>query len=135
MSFDWYTPVAYSSPVRKRSFHATARSRLAKLAKHLELEVFEIRSNKAGMAVSGEITLHGEHIYVQVSQPVAGSPDSAILVRRCNGMKDYTGDRNHFFSIALLDDVSELADLIERDLGPATKPMQTRLIKQEPNVE
>jgi hypothetical protein len=29
---------------------------------------FDLRSNKGGIAVSGEVTLHGDDLYVQVSQ-------------------------------------------------------------------
>ena len=45
----------------------------------------------AGTAVSGEITLHGDHLYVQVSQSALGS-HSGILFRTCKGRKDYVGE-------------------------------------------
>ncbi|MCP6769212.1 hypothetical protein NL529_30635, partial [Klebsiella pneumoniae] len=73
-----------------------------------EPSTFDVRSNKGGIAVSGEITLHHEKVYVQVSQPFGGG-DTGILIRTCNGRRDYTGGPNHFASLALLDDVPTLA--------------------------
>src|SRR3546814_14054234 len=56
---------------------------------------FDLRSNQGGIAVSGEITLHHEHVYVQVCQPATGA-DSGILIRSCKGRRDYTGGPNNF---------------------------------------
>ena len=52
----------------KHEFHRTFLRRLSKLAKLLNLPkgTFEVRSNKGGDAVSGEVTLHSENLYVQV---------------------------------------------------------------------
>jgi hypothetical protein len=41
---------------------------------------YDLRSNEAGIAVSGEITLHADRLYVQASQPATGS-DTGILFR------------------------------------------------------
>ena len=113
-AFNWSEPVSYTT-TRKASFHSTARSRLGKLAHSLGLlpGTYDIRSNKAGIAVSGEVTLHADDIYVQVSQPCFGH-DSGILVRQCNGRKDYTGGKNHFFPLAMLNDVHVLTCAVRR---------------------
>jgi hypothetical protein len=83
-------PRAYND-AQKRRFHATARKRLKALATALGLEAgsFDVRSNLGGIAVSGEATLHGEHLYVQICQSATGW-DSGILIRTCQGRKDYT---------------------------------------------
>jgi hypothetical protein len=60
------------------------------------------------IAVSGEITLHHDRVYIQVCQPATGH-DSGILIRSCKGRKDYTGGRNHFAPLLLLDDIPALA--------------------------
>jgi hypothetical protein len=60
------------------------------------------------IAVSGEITLHHDRIHVQVCQPATGA-DSGILIRTCEGRRDYTGGRNHFVPLSLLDDIPALA--------------------------
>jgi hypothetical protein len=95
-AFDFRTSVAYDD-VRKREFHRLARRQLGLLAKALDLPSgsYDLRSNMAGIAVSGEITLHAERIYVQTSQPFGGF-DSGILIRTCNGRKDYVGGPNNF---------------------------------------
>lgn len=106
---DWYADCSYE-PERKRSFHATARARLRELAAELGLlaDRFDLRSNKGGVAVSGEITLHHDRIYVQVSQP-ATRADSGILIRTCRGRRDSTGGANKFAPLALLDDIPAFA--------------------------
>ena len=79
--------------------------------------------------MSGEVTLHHDRVYIQVSQPATGH-DSGILIRRCKGRKDYTGERNHFASLSLLDDLPALASARQRRsrLGGAamTKPTPPR---------
>ena len=106
---DWYANCSYE-PERKRRFHAMARARLRDLATELRLTAgtFDLRSNAGGIAVSGEITLHGERVYVQVCQP-ATRADTGILIRSCDGRRDYSGGRNHFAPLALLDDIPALA--------------------------
>jgi hypothetical protein len=79
----------------KQRFHRIALRRMRKLATLIGLQpgTYDVRSNKAGMAVSGEVTLHGEEIYVQAGMCL-GRPD--ILVRTCKGRRDYSGGRNNF---------------------------------------
>jgi hypothetical protein len=78
---NWYARCAYNPGVKQR-FHAAARARLRRLARILGFEpaTFDLRSNPGGIAVSGEITLHHDHLYLQVSQP-ASRTDSGILIR------------------------------------------------------
>lgn len=106
---NWYLCCAYE-PEQKRRFHAAARARLRNLASALDFapDTYDLRTNEGGVAVSGEITMHHDGVYVQVSQPSMGH-DSGILIRRCAGRRDYTGGRNHFAPLALLDDIPALA--------------------------
>ena len=106
---DWYTSCSYA-PDQKRRFHAAARARLRRLAAELGFPpaAFDLRSNQGGIAVSGEITLHHARIYVQVCQPSTRA-DSGILIRTCDGQRDYTGGRNHFAPLSMLDDIPALA--------------------------
>jgi hypothetical protein len=60
---------------------------------------FDLRSNQGGVAVSGEVTLHADRLYVQASQPTTGS-DTGILFRSCDGRRDYVGGVNNFASLA-----------------------------------
>ena len=107
--FDFRRCVAYDADA-KRLFHRNARRQLLALAAALGLdeEACDLRSNQGGVAVSGEVTLHADRLYVQVCQPATGS-DTGILFRSCEGRRDYTGGRNHFASLDLLHRPDELA--------------------------
>ena len=100
--FDFKKRVAYDADAKRR-FHRHARAQLLKLAEALGLEPheYDLRSNAGGIAVSGEITLHADHLYVQASQSATGA-DTGILFRSCDGRRDYTGGRNNFASLDLL---------------------------------
>ena len=74
----------------------------------LSTGAYDLRSNRGAIAVSGEITLHHDRVYVQVCQPATGA-DSGVLIRTCEGRRDYTGGRNHFAPLPLLDDIPALA--------------------------
>ena len=121
---DWYARCAYDPEVKQR-FHTAARARLRRLATTLGFPSgsFDLRSNPGGIAVSGEITLHHEDVYIQVCQPATGA-DSGILIRSCQGRRDYTGGRNHFAPLRVLDDTLTLAaqgvDLTEFGTHSAT---------------
>jgi hypothetical protein len=106
---DWYARCDYNPDIKQR-FHAEGRLRLRRLAKALGFPPgsFDVRSNLGGIAVSGEITLHHHDVYVQVCQSAIGT-DFGILIRTCQGRRDYTGGRNHFAPLRLLDDEAALA--------------------------
>jgi hypothetical protein len=117
VSFDWTKPCAYNEP-QKHRFHREARKRLQALAEELFLprHSYSIRSNKAGVAVSGEVTLHGETLYVQVSQSAMG-PGMGVLIRTCQGRQDFRGGPNHFLPLSILDDIERLAGKCHRILS------------------
>ena len=66
--FQWSKSCFYNEQ-HKRRFHTIARSRLKNLAAELGLKPgsYDLRSNRAGIAVSGEITLHHDRIYRSAS--------------------------------------------------------------------
>lgn len=94
---------------RKLKAHRSTMVVLRQLAKELALAkgTYEVRSNQGGMAVSGEVTLHGERIYVQVGCHLG------VLVRSCNGRKDYSGGPNHWFDVGNLEHLPEFAKAIQ----------------------
>jgi len=112
--FDWIKSCS-GNAAHKKSFHLTAASRLRMLADELGLEkgTYDVHPNKGGPAVSGEITLHHEKVYVQVSQS-SGGPAMGILIRSCKGRQDYTGGPNSFAHISYLDDIEDLARKVKR---------------------
>ena len=111
-AFDFRKSVAYDAEA-KRLFHSRAKSQLRRIATALGLEPgsYDLRSNQAGIAVCGEITLHGDRLYVQVSQSAMGY-HSGVLFRTCKGRKDYVGGPNNFASLHLLNRPDELAHWI-----------------------
>lgn len=110
--FDWHRRCAYDG-AQKKLFHAKGRAALRALAKELRLprDSFTIRTCEGGIAVSGEVILHGERIYIRISQPVTGA-DSGVLIRSCNARRDYEGGRNHFAPLSLLDEPAALAGYV-----------------------
>ena len=95
----------------KREFHKDGKSLLRALAKELEWPAgtYDVRSNLAGIACSGEITLHHEKVYIQLSDWFGEK--IKFLVRSCKGRKDYTGGANHF---VCLDDIDSLPALVKQ---------------------
>ena len=116
-------------PEAKRAFHREARSALRVAARHLGLDPdqYDLRSNFAGPAVSGEITLHGDEIYVQVSIPCI-RPGREVMFRRCKGRQDYLGDRNHFCDIAVLAAPQSFRSLVVRETGLSINPREQSLL-------
>ena len=112
-AFDFRRSVSYDDAA-KRAFHARARRQLKQLADALGLAsgAFDLRSNQGGIAVSGEVTLHADHLYVQACQPATGH-DTGILFRTCQGRKDYHGGPNNFASLDLLNRPEDLARRIK----------------------
>jgi hypothetical protein len=111
--FDFRKRVSYD-PEAKHLFHTHARRQLLRLAAALGFApcAFDLRSNEGGIAVSGEVTLHADRLYVQVSQSAMGF-DSGILFRSCEGRRDYVGGVNNFASLDLLHRPDELARRIK----------------------
>jgi hypothetical protein len=121
-TFDWSKSCSYDER-QKSAFHREARLRLKAVASALGLlpESYDLRSNKGGIAVSGEVTLHGEAIYMQASQPFAGGPETGLLIRSCKGRKDYTGGPNNFAPLSMLEDPKALATRVLR-ISPDVRP-------------
>lgn len=96
----------------KKQFHTEAKKVFKVLAKALNLEKgdFDLRSNKGGIGVSGEITLHTDSLYIQVSRGCMGE-NSSVLYRTCNGFKDYSGGQNNFINAKRLLDESFVSKL------------------------
>lgn len=113
----------------KRTFHTEARRALRRLAGELQLPAksFDIRVCEGGPAVSGEVILHADELYVQVS--IGGYGGGEILSRRCRGRSDYCGERNHWARMPALLDPSSLARRMAHELGLAlTVEDQPRLV-------
>jgi len=65
----------------------------------LDQAAADIRNNPGGIAVSGDSTLHADHVYVTFNMDGLGL---GVLVRTCKHRKDYTGGPNRWFSFERL---------------------------------
>lgn len=97
----------------KNRFHRDAKAVCREIADRMGLEKgeYEVRSNKGGIAVSGEVTLHTDGVYFQLSQSVMAGLE--IMYRKCNGRKDYSGGRNRWMKFAALNDLDKVAKTLK----------------------
>jgi hypothetical protein len=89
--------VGYNTEAKAR-YKSLSMRVLRDLAGRLGLEAgtYDLRYNRGGIAVSGEATLHGDSIYIQISQSSINHGHASVLYRTCDGRQDYRGGRNHF---------------------------------------
>jgi hypothetical protein len=79
----------------KEYFKRHALAFLRQLAKDVGLAegTYDVRFNTGGIAVSGDATLHHEHVYISFN---ADGICPGILYRTCKGRKDYSGGVNRW---------------------------------------
>jgi len=100
--------LSYVDPAIKAHFHRVGKAVMKELVAAMGWAgQYEIRSNMGGIAVSGEVTLHAENFYVQISQYNFGGNN--ILFRKCKGMKDYCGGVNNNLRLEDFKSVEDLA--------------------------
>ncbi len=102
----------------KSRFHIEGQKAMKALAKALRLEAsdYDVRSQRGGPAVSGEIILHTDSCYVMLSLGLCGL-DNEVLYRTCRGRADYMGTcRNHFASVHDLLDPERFARRLIHEL-------------------
>ncbi len=90
--------LSYADHKFKESFHRDGRRLLKLLAAELEYppQSYDLSCNKAGVAVSGEITLHTDNLYVQLSQHPFSGKRIAFRICTCKARKDHhTGPNNY----------------------------------------
>ena len=109
----------YSDNQDKEKFHKKGMAVCRLIAQELGLtsEQRQIRSNMGGIAVSGEVTLHADNVYIQFSKTNLGPQ---FMYRHCNGQKDYLGGRNRWMRFTVLVNHWELAieGFKEAQVGP-----------------
>lgn len=96
----------------KARFKRESKALLRKVAKILGLDkgTYDLRYNPAGIACSGDATLHAEDFYVSFNLDVC----KWVLVRTCKGRKDYEGgpNRQYLFSQLAEEGAEGLAEFI-----------------------
>jgi hypothetical protein len=81
------------------------RKLLKQVAEELGLtkDQYDLRVNPGGIAVWGEVTLHTDNLYIQASHGCS----LGVLVRTCNGRRDFTGGYNRYIPVSRLLDSSK----------------------------
>lgn len=77
---------------KKRAFRALSQQFMREVAQAAGLKKsdYDVRFNAGGIAVSGDAILHHERVYVMLNADGC----KWILVRSCNGRRDYHGGGN-----------------------------------------
>ncbi len=86
-------------PFDKDLFHQKACYFLKQLIGDLNMSVFEVRSNKAGPGVRGDITLHTPSFHVTFVASRYGLTNEVVMFRSCKGMRDFSGGTNQWTTI------------------------------------
>ncbi len=112
--------LAYNAEA-KAEYHRLARRYLKYIAKLLGLPKgsFDVRSNMGGIAVSGEVTLHTDDVYVQLSPFPLTFHD--ILIRTCKGRKDFTGGQNQWLPCSYIPIPFRFAEEVARVMAESRR--------------
>lgn len=97
VAYDWHD---------KGEFHRLGHKILFALAQELGLKKgeYDLRHCEGGIAVSGEIILHTDTHYVQLSDC-----DLGMMWRKVKSRKDYTGAQNIWVPWSVLPDLKQIA--------------------------
>ena len=108
-----YTESAASD---KNLFHLLAVKWLRAVATQIGEDPKEVTSNRAGIAVSGEISLNGRNVYVRLA--AYGTPHECGLVRAGGAQGRYHCERkNHVLPAECLNDVGKAVAWIQGVIG------------------
>ena len=107
--------------VNKEAYLSTGRIVLRAIAKHYGVGEYKISTNRAGIAVSGDVYLmamfdNDRGIYIHMSEPrlFGGTPE--FYYRTITHMKDYTGGRNQTMTYdTLAQDLESACALMKRN--------------------
>lgn len=97
----------------KEEFKRSGQAAMKALAKELPFKQMEVHFNPGGIAVSGDLSLHGmfedgRGIYIHVSQHCWDGSKVSCYCRAITSMKDYTGKRNNWLKDTDLLDIDGL---------------------------
>lgn len=95
---DLMAAAPYNATAKRRWLNA-ARLACKSVAEDLGLKpgAFDVRTNKGGIAVPGEVILHGESLYLCLGTSMPGG-ELIGFARSCKGKQDYTGGVNRWIS-------------------------------------
>ena len=97
--FDGYTDDGRT----KRAYARLGKRVAAALADALDEGSANVRWNKAGVAVAGDVRMHGDRIAVYfMGGPAFFQEPAQFFYRRVEGRKDYTGHQNRWLPYSSL---------------------------------
>lgn len=84
--------------IKKDALHRSGKRLLLEIADALKLppDSYSITSNKGGTGVMGEVSLHGDHLYLNVH---VMNGELRVLYRACKGRSDYCGGMNRYVGV------------------------------------
>lgn len=108
----------------KEAFHKGGRQVLKELAKHLGLSKgdYDIKNIMGGYAVTGEVILHTDHLYIQFGHVMKGK----FMWRLCRGRNDHSGGQNRWELWDSLYDMDNLAHVMNRAINPDQRRFDKR---------
>lgn len=82
----------------KEHFLRETRRLAARFATELALNPsqFDLRVNRGGIAGSGDVMLHADHLYVSLNAEIDFGRGRAFMFRGCQSRQDYTGLGNRW---------------------------------------
>ena len=94
----------------KERWHRLGRGLAKTLAEKMGMPKgsYKITSCKGGPAVSGEIVLHSDWLYVQFGISCFGG-ETQFMFRTCDGKWDFTGGMNRWMAFDKLADLNKVA--------------------------
>lgn len=126
----------------KEQFKEMGLKALRRLASALKLKEFEVRFNAGGIAVAGDLILHGMFndkvgIYINISK---WGNKVKFMYRTVTGMKDYTGGSNNYFYIVhsekeMVKEIHRLCGVKPQDLVSNKSLSQRDLVKPGKSIE
>lgn len=101
---------SYDAPV-KAEFARIRKKYLKHLATLLGLTPgsYDLRYNAGGIAVFGEVTLHTDSLYIQMSDSFCGP----IMYRTVKSRKDYSGGANQWAGIEKLKHIEQFSENLQ----------------------
>jgi hypothetical protein len=97
----------------KKDFHYFGALFLRSLADRIGLQrgTHHVRSNLGGDAVSGEIYLRHDKLYMWITQSFDGQV--LLIYRACNGRRDSIGEQNNTIKLIDMKDDARAAELVQ----------------------
>lgn len=129
----------------KQMFQQMGMKAMRRLASALKLKKFEVRFNAGGIAVSGDLTLHGMFddqigVYITINKGLFSENGFSFLYRTVKGMEDYSGGSNNYFrdivsEKEIVETIHKLCNVNPSNLKPAKKLSERDLVRPGRSIE